>query len=74
MTDTPKKSIAETTAENWIKPGGGYDSWKKDDPAREKVLPPGGTPPEGYTPGATSMPKPIRQPDTSRVPSAPLTK
>ena len=42
-----KPSLAEKTAADWTKPGGGYDQWKKDDPAREKRLPIGGTePPE----------------------------
>ena len=48
---------AEKTAADWIKPGGGYDQWKKDDPAREKVLPPGGSVPEGYKPGMTRAPQ-----------------
>ena len=45
-----KKSVAEKTAADWIKPGGGYDKWKKDDPQREKKLPPGADYPKGYDP------------------------
>lgn len=35
-------SFAEKTAADWIRPGGGYDQWKKGDAEREKRLPPGG--------------------------------
>lgn len=48
-------SPAEKTAADWNKPGGGYDQWKKDDPAREKALPPGGAVPEGYKPWRVSQ-------------------
>jgi hypothetical protein len=44
-------SLAEKTAADWIRPGGGYDEWKKGDPAREQRLPIGGMEPadEGET-------------------------
>jgi len=41
---TPKKdpnAVAKKTAANWNKPGGGYDQYKKGDPAREKAMPVG---------------------------------
>jgi len=41
---TPKKdpnAVAKQTAANWNKPGGGYDQYKKGDPAREKAMPVG---------------------------------
>jgi hypothetical protein len=42
----PEPSRAEKTAADWIRPGGGYDEWKKGDPEREKRLPIGGIEPE----------------------------
>ena len=42
---------ARKTAAAWNAPGGGYDSFKKMDPQREKDLPPGGKLPAGSTPG-----------------------
>lgn len=45
-----KPSLAEKTAADWIKPGGGYDEYKKGDAEREKRLPIGGMEPmEGKT-------------------------
>jgi hypothetical protein len=43
---------ARKTAAAWNAPGGGYDSFKKMDPQREKDLPPGGKLPAGSTPGS----------------------
>jgi hypothetical protein len=43
--------VARKTAAAWNAPGGGYDQFKKNDPQREKDLPPGAPLPAGSTPG-----------------------
>ena len=47
-------TLAEKTAADWIRPGGGYEQWKKGDPEREKRLPISGIEPLG---GSTFKPK-----------------
>jgi hypothetical protein len=37
-----KPTRAERTAADWIRPGGGYDNYRKGDAERERRLPPGG--------------------------------
>lgn len=49
-------TYAEKTAAEWIKPGGGYDQWKKSDPAREAQLPPGTQAPANFMPIGNNTP------------------
>ena len=56
-------TLAEKTAADWIRPGGGYEQWKKGDAEREKRLPPGGMEPMEEN---TVKPKKPLKPDASQ--------